>query len=268
MYDILLYLYGSQHIKMRRYPTDLTESQYNAIIVLIGDKRKRRGSLKEVLDAIFYLLKTGCQWRMLPCDFPKWERVYYYYSKWSRNGTLEEIHDILRKRLRKKRGREESASVCIIDSQSVKTTKAGGEARGVDGGKKIKGRKRHITVDTQGLLLYVQVHQANIYDGKAAFEVIKETKYKSDRLQKVYADGGYRGELVEKVNNELGMDMEMTLRSDKSTEFKPLPKRWVVERSFAWLEDFRRLAKDYERTVESSQTMVYLAFIAMMIKLL
>jgi putative transposase len=226
------------------------------------NKVKRRRSLKDVLDAIFYLLKSGCQRRMLPSDFLQWELVYYYYNKWSRDGTLEEIHEILRKRLRKKRGSAESPSVCVIDSQSEKTTKVGGEARGIDGG------KRHITVDTQGLLLHVDVHRANIYDGKAAFEVIKETKYKSDRLRKVYADGGYRGGLVERVGKELGLEMEITLRSDKSTEFKQLPKRWVVERSFAWLEDFRRLAKDYERTVESSETMIYLAFIAMMIKLL
>jgi putative transposase len=224
--------------------------------------------LKPVFDAIFYLLKAGCQWRMLPSDFPKWQLVYYYFHKWSRDGTLEEIHEVLRKRLRQKRGRHSLPSVGLIDSQSVKTTKVGGEARGFDGGKRIKGRKRHIVTDTQGFLLGVKVHAANENDGKAGWDLLRSVRDKYDRMKKIYADGGYRGELVERVKNELKMDMEITLRSDKATEFKPLPKRWAVERSFGWLGDFRRLTKDYEYSVGSSETMIYIAFIALMIKLL
>lgn len=257
----------TRSLKMQRsYSTNLTENQYRAILAIIGDKRKRHRSLKDVLDAMFYLLKTGCQWRMLPSDFPKWELVYYYFQKWSRDGTLEEIHEVLRKRVRQKRGRAPSPSVSIIDSQSIKTTKTGGESRGIDGGKKIKGRKRHIVTDTQGLLLAVEVHAANEHDSKSGFRVLEQLKWRFDRMSKVYADGGYRGELVENVKAKLGYDMEITLRSDKSTGFKPLPKRWIVERSFAWLEDFRRLAKDFERTCRAAKNMVYLAFIALMLK--
>lgn len=159
---------------MTNYPTSLTESPYRTILQIIGDKRKRKRSLRSIFDVVLYLLKTGCQWRMLPSDFLRWELVYYYYQKWSRDGTLEELHEVLRNKLRRKRGRKESPSVGIIDSQSIKTSKVGGECRGIDGGKKIKGRKRHIITDTQGLLLGIEIHAANQHDSRSAFAILGE----------------------------------------------------------------------------------------------
>jgi putative transposase len=243
------------------YPTNLTEKQWQVMEnILDSKKRNRKHSLREIFNAICYLLKTGCQWRMIPLDFPKWQLVYYYYSQWKNDGTFEEINEILRNKQRKQCGKHLSPSVGLIDSQSVKTTRIGGEARGYDGGKKIKGRKRHIITDTNGWLLSVVVHAANKHDSQTGFEVIEALRYRFGRMQKIYADGGYRGELIDKVKQQLGLNMEITLRSDTETGFKPLPKRWIVERTFSWLENFRRLAKDYEYTVSSSMAMVYLAF--------
>jgi putative transposase len=229
-------------------------------------KRNRKHSLKEILRAIIYIDKTGCQWRMLPSEFPKWQLVYYYFQKWKRQGVFEEILEDIRNLVRKKLGKHISPSVGVIDSQSVKSASYGGECRGVDGNKKINGRKRHIITDTNGLLLSVVVHAANEYDGKKAFDVINTLKYRFDRMQKIYADGGYRGdELAEKLKNELHYDLEITLRSDKATQFKPLPKRWVIERSFAWLNGFRRLSKDYEKLTETCETMIMIAFTCLML---
>jgi len=227
--------------------------------------RKRKYSLKEIFKAIIYIAKTGCQWRMLPSEFPKWQLVYYYFQKWLREGLIWEICENLRNLIRKKTGKNVSPSVGIIDSQSVKSGSYGGEYIGFDGGKKINGRKRHVITDTNGLLLAVVVHAANEYDGKKAFDVIKTLNH-FERMQKIYADGGYRGdELKEKLKKELNYDIEITLRSDKETDFKPLPKRWVVERSLAWFNGYRRLSKDYEKLTETSEAMIMITFICLML---
>ena len=247
------------------YPTNTTNSQWSAILVILKDKRKRKHSLRKIFDAIFYMIKTGCQWRMLPKDFPKWQLVYYYFNKWKLDGTIEEIHENLRDNTRKAAGRKTSPSLGLIDSQSIKTTRSGGEERGIDGGKKTKGRKRHIIVDTMGLLMAVVVHAANIHDSKAAPFVISELKFRFSRLVKIIADGGYCGELIENTKKAFGWILEVVLRKDDSPKFQVIPKRWIVERTFAWFESYRRLSKDFEFHTDTSQAMIQLAMIKLML---
>jgi putative transposase len=253
------------HIDMKKYLTNLTENQWQITKSFLNDERKRKHSLREIFDAIFYLLKSGCQWRMLPINFPPWNTVYYYYRQWKNNGLIEEIHEALRNLVRKKAGRNESPSAACIDSRSVKTTRSGGECRGVDGGKKTKGRKQHIVTDTLGLLLVVVVHAANIHDSKAAQEVISRLRGRFHRLSKIFADGGYRGELVDSVKKTFGWIIDIVLRSDHEKNFEVLPKRWVVERTFSWFESYRRLSKDYEYLTDTSETMIQLAMIRLML---
>jgi putative transposase len=247
--------------------TNLTDKLWqNSDFFSKQSKRRRKHSQKEILRAIIYINKTGCQWRMLPCEFPQWQLVYYYFQRWKREGVFDEILEDIRNTVRKSLGKQTSPSAGVIDSQSVKSGSFGGENRGVDGNKKINGRKRHIVTDTNGLLLSVVVHAANEYDGKKAFDVIKTLKHRFERMKTIYADGGYRGdELAQKLKKELHYDLEITLRNDRATEFKPLPKRWVIERSFAWLNGFRRLAKDYEKLIETCETMIIIAFICLML---
>lgn len=250
---------------MKKYPSSLSDSQWKTILEILKDNRKRRHDLKEIFDAIFYLLKTGCQWRMLPLDFPKWELVYYYFSKWKRDGTFELLNEIIRGKIRKDKDREEQPSVGIIDSQSVRTTRSGALDRGFDGGKKINGRKRHIVTDTLGLLLVVVVHCANQHDSKAAFRVFEKLDEQFYGLVKVFADGGYRGELIDRVKQKFNLLVEVVLRTDKKEQFRVLPKRWIVERTFSWFESYRRLSKDFEYRTDTAEAMVHLAMIRLML---
>lgn len=247
------------------YSTNVTDSQWELIEPILSNKRKRKHSHRDVLNAIFYLLKTGCQWRMLPHCFPPWESVYYYFSMWKNDGTIETVHDLIREKIRIKAGKDASPSVGLIDSQSIRTTRLGGEARGIDGNKKIKGRKRHIITDTMGLLIAVVVHAANIHDSKAAFDVIATLKFRFKRLIKIIADGGYRGELIDQTQKAFGWILEIVLRTDDSSKFQVLPKRWIVERTFSWFESYRRLSKDFEFQTNTSEAMIRLAMLRLML---
>jgi Transposase and inactivated derivatives len=248
------------------YATNLTEKQWQFIEKIIEcQKRKRKHELRDIMNAIIYLVKTGCQWRMLPNDFAPWNTVYFYYRKWKNEGIIEELHEVLRDYLRKKVGKKRSPSVGIIDSRSIKTSHHSDCTKGIDGGKKIKGRKQHIIVDTMGLLLGVTVHAANIHDSKGAIDVIEQLRLRFPRLTKIIADGGYRGELIDKVKSAFGWALEVVMRKDNSTKFSVLPKRWIVERTFAWLENYRRLAIDYEFCAKNSEAMIQIAMIKLML---
>ena len=252
---------------MERYSTNLTDKQWQVIEKIINpQERKRKHSLRNITNAILYLLKTGCQWRMIPKDFAPWERVYYYFSKWKNEGVIEELLNNIRSQVRTMSGREESPSLGIIDSRSVKTSHHVDSDRGLDGNKKIKGRKQHIIVDTQGNLMAVAVHEANVHDSKGAPEVIENLSCKFPRLAKILADGGYRGDLANWILDKFGWELEVVLRPDECpSKFKVIPKRWIVERSFAWLENFRRLTIDYEYRADTAETMIQLAFCKIML---
>jgi putative transposase len=216
--------------------------------------------MREILNAIFYLNKTGCPWRYLPRDFPPHNIVNYYYNKWTHSGLLEQVNAALRARLREKKGRQADPSGAIIDSQSVKGTQESSIDSGFDGGKLVKGRKRHIVVDTMGCLLIVCVHAANVFDGKAARHVFTRLFVLLQSVKLIWADGGYTGrELFEWVFSEFNCILEVVQRRKGKKGFHVLPRRWVVERTFAWLGRSRRLSRDYEREPRSSESQVYLA---------
>lgn len=202
---------------------------------------------------------------MLPKDFAPWNTVYFYYRKWKNEGIFEETLDYTRNEVRRKAGREESPSAACIDSRSVKTTRSGGICRGVDGGKKVKGRKQHSITDTLGLLLVVVVHAANVHDSQSAYEVIMQMKGKFSRMVKIFADGGYRGELIDKVKKSFNWVLDIVLRSDNNIAFEVIPKCWVVERTFSWFESYRRLSKDYEFNTDTSEAMIQLAMTKLML---
>ena len=286
------------------YPSDLTDAEWHYIEPLLptpkATGRPRKWDLRLVMNALFYLIRSGCPWRMLPREFPPWPTVHDFYRRLRLDGTWEQIHTQIRQMVRKAAGRKETPSGAVLDSQSIKTTDKGGPARGntigFDGHKRVKGRKRHLLVDTQGLVLKVHNTGANQAERTGARHMLAPLASQFPRLRIVWADQGYSGLLEAWVQEKLGWHLEIVKRvtpgalreqawatarerqkqgasvvemwagSKMSRGVDILPRRWVVERTFAWLTKCRRLAKDYEFLPQSGETMIYLRMIQLMIK--
>jgi putative transposase len=252
-----------------RYTSDLTDAEWQLINYCFPKPspkgRPREHAFRELLNAIFYVVKTGCQWRNVPHDFAPWGTVYHYFRLWKRNGLWEAIHTHLREHARQAAGRNRHPSAAIIDSQSVKSTETSDE-RGYDAGKKVNGRKRHILVDTIGLILLVMVLPANVQDRDGARQLLAAFfhQWTRKRIKHIWADGGYAGALVDWARRLWRCTIEIVKRSELHT-FKILPRRWVVERTFGWLGRYRRLSRDYERQAKTGEIMVYLAMIRLML---
>lgn len=257
------------------YPSDMTDAQWELLADLFPEAktgRPREVSIPDVVDAIFYVNRTGVQWRYLPHDYPRWDVVYSYFRKWGKDGTWDKVQRVLREGVRQTAGREATPSLACVDSQSVKGTECGGD-HGIDGHKKINGVKRHILVDTMGLLLAVVVTAASVTDAKAAREVFQRATAEGlPRLAKVLGDHVYGNEgLPEWTANNTTFRLEITVKDPTPQEpgkkkFKVIKWRWVVERTFAWLGRYRRNSRDYEKLSQTSESMLMISDIQLMLR--
>lgn len=250
--------------RQRQYPSDLTEEQWAVVEPLLPEPtRHPRGGRREkhprraVVDAILYVVRTGCSWRQLPADFPPWQTVYWYFVRWEAQNATTAMMDALREQLRVAEGREPEPSAGLIDSQSVRGADTVGRGtRGYDAGKKVNGRKRFIVTDTLGLLLVVMVCAASVQDRDGGRIILNRLDDRRRKLRHVFADGGFAGRLVEWAATILRMTVEVVRKPDGQRGFAVLPRRWAVERTLAWITAHRRLARDYERHPENSEAMI------------
>lgn len=252
----------------QNYPTDLTDSQWEHIKELIPPAkpggRPRSLDMRAVVNAVIYLCVGGVQWRLLPREYPRWPSVYYYFRRWQRDGTWRRLHDSLRASARRRAGRHKHPTAGCLDSQTVRCSAVASE-RGYDAAKGTTGRKRHVLTDTTGLLLSVAVTAASVTDRDGALLLLGRLPGGCKKLRRLYVDGGYRGPIVEAAAALLRIVVQAVVRTAEQA-FVVLPRRWVVERTFAWLGMSRRLSRDYERLTETSETMIYVAMSRLMLR--